>query len=79
MPSVMYLKCLKITATGADSQGKFDYAVCDDTRVPKITGKGDQMTYSQRILPSFLRRGIVSPAIGSKRSFIQHSALAANP
>ena len=49
------------------------------TRVPKMTGKGNQTTYSQRILPLFLRRGIASPAIGSNRSFIQHSALAANP
>ena len=30
MPSVVFLKYLKITATGTDSQGKFDYAVCDE-------------------------------------------------
>ena len=28
MPSVMYLKYLKITGYSFDSQGKFEYAVC---------------------------------------------------
>ena len=27
MPSVVFLKYLKITGEGSDSQGKFDYAV----------------------------------------------------
>ena len=38
-----------------------------------------QTTYSQRILPSFLRRGITNLTIGSKRSVIPYPALAANP
>ena len=37
------------------------------------------MTYNQRILLSFLRRGITHLTIGSKRSVIQYPALAANP
>ena len=49
------------------------------TCVPKITEKGLQMTYSQRILLSFLRRGITNLTIGSKRSVIQYPALATNP
>ncbi len=28
MPGVVFLKYLKITATGTDSQGKFEYAEC---------------------------------------------------
>ena len=38
-----------------------------------------QTTYSQRILPSFLRRGITNLTIGSKRSVLPYPALAANP
>ena len=38
-----------------------------------------QTTYSQRILPSFLRRGITNLTIGSKRSVIPYPALVANP
>ncbi len=49
------------------------------TCVPKITEKGHQTTYNQRILLSFLRRGITNLTIGSKRSVIQYPALAANP
>ena len=49
------------------------------TCVPKITEKGLQTTYSQRILLSFLRRGITNLTIGSKRSVIQYPALATNP
>ena len=29
MLSVVFLKCLKITGSGTDRQGKFAYAVCD--------------------------------------------------
>ena len=29
MPSVVFLKYLKITGEGVDSQGKFAYATCD--------------------------------------------------
>ncbi len=36
MPCVVFLKYLKITATGADSQGKFDYAVCDEIQVRSV-------------------------------------------
>ena len=37
------------------------------------------MTYSQRILLSFLRRGIANLTIGSKRLVILYPALATNP
>ena len=31
MPSVEFLKYLKITGYGFDSQGKFEYAVCQES------------------------------------------------
>ena len=30
MPSVVFLKYLKITGEGVDSQGKFAYVTCDE-------------------------------------------------
>ncbi len=27
MPGVVFLKCLKVTGSGSDSQGKFEYAI----------------------------------------------------
>ena len=40
MPSVVFLKYLKITGEGTDSQGKFDYAVCDAScKIKCDTGK----------------------------------------
>ena len=33
MPSVVFLKYLKITGEGVDSQGKFYYATCDEVRI----------------------------------------------
>lgn len=45
MPSVMYLKYLKITATGADSQGKFDYAVCDEIQASSCPHCHSQEVY----------------------------------
>jgi hypothetical protein len=40
----------------------------------RLQKKGHQTTYSQRILLSFLRRGITKLTIGSKRSVIQYPA-----
>ncbi len=34
MPSVVYLKYLRITGEGVDSQGKFYYATCDEVELP---------------------------------------------
>ena len=41
MPSVVFLKYLKITGVGMDSQGKFEYAVCEEkekTQCPHCRG-----------------------------------------
>ena len=68
----------KYASLVALSCGLYYIQMCS-TSVPKITEKGHQTTYSQRILLSFLRRGITNLAIGGKRSVTQYPALAANP
>ena len=36
MPSVVFLKYLKVTGEGVDSQGKFAYATCDEIELPGL-------------------------------------------
>ena len=46
MPSVMYLKYLKITGEGVDSQGKFYYATCDEVELPVCPQCGSHELYA---------------------------------
>ena len=45
MPGVVFLKYLKITATGTDSQGKFDYAVFDEIQASSCPHCHSQEVY----------------------------------
>ena len=46
MPSVVFLKYLKITGEGVDSQGKFAYATCDEVEAPICPRCGSHKLYA---------------------------------
>ena len=46
MPSVVFLKYLKITGEGVDSQGKFAYATCVEVESPRCPHCGSNMLYA---------------------------------
>ncbi len=46
MPSVVFLKYLKITGEGVGSQGKFAYATCDEVDAPICPHCGNNMLYA---------------------------------
>ena len=46
MPSVVFLKYLKITGEGVDSQGKFAYATCDEVEQPVCPHCGSSELYA---------------------------------
>jgi hypothetical protein len=46
MPSVVFLKYLKITGEGVDSQGKFAYSTCDEIELPVCPHCGSGKLYA---------------------------------
>ena len=46
MPCVMFLKYLKITGTGEDSQGKFEYSECKEVKKETCPHCGGEEVYA---------------------------------